>query len=404
MISIDDALDQVLAHSACATAVPVSVLDAVGLVLAEDVKSDIDSPPHDKALVDGYAVRSADVDKQAVNLRVIEQVTAGQLPTESLTAGTTIRVMTGAPIPTGSDAMIMVEHTRLIDDKTVFIEGRDVRVGSNIMAAATSLRRGDTVVSTGTTIRPIEVGLLSEVGRTQVLAFPRPKVAILATGNELVEADRFPPPGAIRNSNGPMLNALVGQAGGEAVPLGIATDDSETLMRLVSQALDSDVTVLSGGVSAGVLDLVPSVLARLDVRKVFHRVNLKPGKPLWFGSRQEDGLRQLVFGLPGNPVSSLVCFELFVRPALAKLAGRPCAVRKMQAAILAEPFIQRANRPTYHPSVLDSPQGSDCPFVEPLNWHGSADLKALIDATCLAYFPAGERTFAAGESIDVLRL
>jgi molybdopterin molybdotransferase len=245
---------------------------------------------------------------------------------------------------------------------------------------------------------------LAEVGRAKVRAIPRPQVAIIATGDELVDASETPAPGQIRNSNGPLLAGLTAQAGAAVSMAGIARDNAASLRERISSALDSDLVVLSGGVSAGVLDLVPQVLAELGVQQVFHKVNLKPGKPLWFGVRPNEGGRPptLVFGLPGNPVSSLVCFELFVRPAIQKLSGREPAGLTRQPAILTQEHRQRGDRPTYWPAVVSAAGGQT--RVTPLPWKGSGDLRTLTDANALVCFPPGERRFEAGEVLDVLQL
>jgi molybdenum cofactor synthesis domain-containing protein len=351
------------------------------------------------------------------------------------------------------------------------------------------------VLQSGKVLRAIEIGLLAEVGHETVHIIPTPRVAVLATGNELVPAGSVPGPGQIRNSNGPLLEGLVSQAGGMSIPLGIARDEPADLQGHIELGLERDILLLSGGVSAGVLDLVPQVLAELGVEQIFHKVNLKPGKPLWFGVKRhpEQGRQTLVFGLPGNPVSGLVCFELFVRPAIEKLSGREPRGLPRVTAILTQEHKQRGDRPTYWPAqlrngilleglearVLEIPslaalafcsselttpltgiigfaevlQGSQSLsekerryaenilksgrllkdmlndvlsaarnmdraaskahpdmnaigdlIVTPLPWQGSGDLRTLTDANCLAYFPAGDRIFRAGEQIDVLLL
>ncbi|HVW38591.1 MAG TPA: molybdopterin molybdotransferase MoeA, partial [Pirellulales bacterium] len=218
----------------------------------------------------------------------------------------------------------------------------------------------------------------------------------------LVEPHLQPAPGQIRNSNGPMLLACIRRACGVPIELGIARDQREALRERITAGLQADALVLSGGVSAGVLDLVPELLAELGVQKVFHKVSVKPGKPLWFGVLDRGEPQTLVFGLPGNPVSSLVCFELFVRPALARLAGRPFAGLAAVSARLTAEFVQRGDRDAYHPAWLaESPDG---PTVEPLRWKGSADLRALSTANALIRFPSGDRTFGAGEQVCVYRL
>jgi molybdopterin molybdotransferase len=278
------------------------------------------------------------------------------------------------------------------------------------------MRRGELVLPPGASIRAIEIALLCEVGSTSVQVIPCPTVAVLPTGNELLDpADPLSASG-IRNSNGPMLAAAVAQAGGIARNLGVARDDAAELRSLIAAGLEADILVLSGGVSEGVLDLVPGVLAELGVREVFHKVHLKPGKPIWFGTFAADGMQKLVFGLPGNPVSSLVCFELFVRPAIQTLAGRGFFGLPRVQARLSQTFVLRGNRPTYQPAVLhglpdnagaDGPllsSDAGSPTVEPLKWQGSADIRTLARSNALACFPTGDRSYAAGETLEVLLL
>lgn len=401
MKSVEDALADVLACAEPIEPESLPVPDALGLVLAEDVTSDVDSPSHDKSTVDGYALLAADLAAGLRELKVLEELTAGELPGRDVTSGTATRVMTGVPIPAGADAVVMIEHTELVTDQVVRIENQDVVSGQNVMPRAASLARGEVVLRRGVHLRPIEVGLLCEVGHWRPIVHRRPRVGVLATGNELVPADHTPASGQIRNSNGPMLCALVQRAYGEPVNLGIAQDDMDALRQLIQRGLQQDVLVLSGGVSAGTLDLVPRVLNELGVEQVFHKVNLKPGKPLWFGQLARGRTRTLVFGLPGNPVSSLVCFELFVRPAVGRLAGLESIGLPSCRALLAEPFQQRADRPTYFPSFLEPADSDSVPSVRPLDWQGSGDLRTLVEANCLAYFPPDQRGWEAGETVSV---
>lgn len=399
MLSIDEALAEIRAHVRPLAAARVSLADALGCVLAEDVASDVDSPPHDKSVVDGYAVRAADIGADGVSLAVIEEIVAGAVPRRVVTAGGASRIMTGAPLPDGADAVVMVERTQLIEPGTVRLAPQQVVPGQNIVPRAASMRRGEPVLAAGHLLRPMEIGLLAEVGRHEVLAFPRPKVAVLATGNELVSPAEVPAAGQIRNSNGAMLLAAVRGVGSDGVDLGIGRDDRESLRRLMTDGLRCDVLVISGGVSAGVLDLVPGVLADLGVRQVFHKVNIKPGKPMWFGVHAADGPAKLVFGLPGNPVSSLVCFELFVRPALRVLAGQHFSPRATIIARLAAPFTHRGDRPTYYPARATV--GRDGYTVEPLAWQGSGDLRTLASANALIHFTGGDKTYSTGDVVDV---
>lgn len=410
MISIDEALQLVLASAKAKNPVRTAVRDSVGLVLAENVASDVDSPPHDKAMVDGYAVVKADLAGATVELVVIEEVTAGAVPTKKVAPGLATRIMTGAPVPDGAEAVVMIEQTEQLAGNNdgparVRINDTQVAESGNIMRRATSLAVGGQVLASGTEIRPIEVGVLSEVGRVEVDVFPRPTLAVLSTGNELVSPDVRPAAGQIRNSNSPMLSAQADRAGAGATDLGIARDVEEEIETLVRRGLEHDVLVLSGGVSAGVLDLVPAVLQKLRVEQVFHKVHLKPGKPLWFGVHEGANRRCLVFGLPGNPVSSLVCFELFVRPAIGKIAGNPRRHLPRRCANLVQEFVQRGDRPTYFPAALhDVPGNNGLPRVEILNWRGSADLSTLAQANCLVEFAPGQNTYAAGDRVNALML
>ncbi|MEX2113241.1 MAG: gephyrin-like molybdotransferase Glp [Pirellulales bacterium] len=406
MLSVDEALQRVLSHAAAGQTIVVPLGEALGLVLAEDVASDVDSPPHDKALVDGYAVCAADLVEGRAELIILEEVTAGAVPGKRVTRGHATRIMTGAPLPDGADSVVMIEQTTIAPagDPTprVQIAAPRMNLGQNIMRRAASMARGDLVLHSGSRLRAIELGVLAEVGRVAARVIGRPSLAVLSTGNELVPAADVPQPGQIRNSNGPLLLAAAHAAGAVAHDLGIATDDADALRRAISRGLDDDVLLISGGVSAGVLDLVPGVLAELGVEQVFHKVDLKPGKPIWFGVRTDGNRRTLVFGLPGNPVSSLVCFELFVRPAIGKLAGRDDAGLRALDVPLSIPFSQRSDRPTYHPARLTDTAGKLA--IEPLRWQGSGDLRTLVAANALAYFPPGARQFEPGETIRVLRL
>ena len=406
MLSMDEALALILREVDLPPSRAVPIADALGLILDENITSDIDSPPHDKSVVDGYAIIAASVTSPQTELTVIEEVTAGQVPTRRVEPGSATRIMTGAPIPDGADAVVMVEKTTSNDGPPprVRILESPVKPGQNIVRRGASMQRGDEVLAADLHrhLRPIEIGLLAEVGRATVKVL-EPSAAVLATGNELVAAFEIPGPGQIRNSNGPMLVALVKDAGTAAIDLGIARDTEADLRTKIEQGLDADVLILSGGVSAGVLDLVPQVLAECGVQEVFHKVNVKPGKPLWFGTCRRDGQNRLVFGLPGNPVSTLVCFELFVRPALKKLAGcRDCQPRPLEAT-LTKPHQQRGERATYWPAKLET-AADGSRVVTPLAWKGSGDLRTLADANGLAIFPPGERQYGPGERISVLPL
>lgn len=407
MLSVLEAQTLVLRQAMPLTAemTPLSA-GALGLVLAEDIVSDLDMPPYDKAMMDGYAIRSADLRAGQATLLVIEEVVAGQTPQKTLGPGQATRIMTGAPMPAGADAVVMVERTHLRDDGRVEVNDPALQPGKNLLGRGREMRCGDRVLEAGSVLRPQEFGLLATVGRTAVKAYPAPRVAVLSTGDEVVDAAQSPGPGQIRNSNGPMLAAQVNRAGGVPHYLGIARDRLDSLRPLVAEGLRAPILLLSGGVSAGKLDLVPGVLEELGVQAHFHKVTMKPGKPVFFGTRpmaeagEAAGRQGLVFGLPGNPVSSYVCFELFVRPAIRRLAGHAQAGPQMIQAALAEDFAYKTDRPTYHPVQL---QANGCGWtIRPRPWFGSPDLRTVTQTNAFVLFPEGDHQHRAGQAFPVL--
>jgi len=417
MLTVAEALDSILTTVRRLPAVGLPLEEALGLVLAEEIISEDDSPPFDKALMDGYAVRAEDVRSGQARLRVIEEVTAGRLPQKTLGPGEATRIMTGAPLPAGADAVVPIEETRAGDATgelpEVVIDGAPVTAGTNVLPRGAATKRGDRVLSSGRRLRPQEIGALAELGRATIQVYRRPRVAVLATGDELVTPGEKPGPGQIRNSNEPMLAAQIRAMGADAVPLGIARDERTHLRERIEAGLSCDMLLLSGGVSAGKLDLVPSELEAAGVQQVFHKIRMKPGKPLWFGilEQQRAGDREpaegstesrppcYVFGLPGNPVSSMVCCELFARTAVRKLMDWEPAAPQAIPARLADEYVMRGNRPTYHPAHLE--WTSTGPTVRAVDWIGSSDLRATVDANAMVFFPAGERTYVPGEIMDV---
>jgi molybdopterin molybdotransferase len=365
---------------------------ALGQVLAADVASDVDSPPFDKSLMDGYAVRAADVTGNT-ELRVVEEVQAGKMPMKPVGPGEAVRLFTGAPMPAGADAVVMRERTESPSADRVVIREMP-KVGQNILKRAMEMKLGETVLPAGSLLTPAAFGLLATVGRTTVSAIPHPKVSVLATGDELVEANMKPKDGQIRNSNGPMLVAQASRAGSLPRYLGIARDEEAVLTSYIREGLNTaHILILAGGVSAGDFDLVPKVLTSLGVVPQFHHVKMKPGKPLFFGTKGDV----LVFGLPGNPVSSFVGFELFVKPAIRTMAGHTDAGPRTLKLMLSEPFAANNNRPTYHPAKRVT-RG----LVRGLPWFGSPDLRTLLAADSFLILPPGEVNYPAGTTVDVL--
>jgi molybdopterin molybdotransferase len=298
-------------------------------------------------------------------------------------------------MPDGADAVVMVERTETIPGGRVLVNDPGLSAGRNVLPRGKEMRAGEIVLPTGSVLTPPALGLLAAVGRARATVFPRPRVGVLVTGNELVEPDATPGPGQIRNTNGPMLAAQVVRAGGVPRLLGVGHDDLTVLTALVREGLaTSDVLLLSGGVSVGAYDLVPGVLRELGVSAHFHRVRMKPGKPLLFGTR--EGV--VVFGLPGNPVSSFIGFELFVRPALRLLAGHEDEP-PTQEMRLRTPLTATNDRPTFHPA-----RRHETNQVEPLPWFGSADLRALLAADALIALPPGDVKYGDGDPVQVVLL
>jgi len=405
MLTVLEALAAIHEHARPLPAVSCPLAEALGCVLAEDALADLDSPPFDKALVDGYAVRSTDLQSSGGWLALGESIMAGQTPSRSLGEREAALVMTGAPVPPECDAVVMHEKTRARDDG-VLVLAPDVRPGQNLMLRGREMRAGEVAVARGSVLEPARLGVLASVGRTEVMIVPRPCMAIVPTGDELVEPGQRPGPGQIRNSNAVMIHALAIQAGARARVLPIAPDEPEPLGRILGQGIESDLLVITGGVSAGQRDLVPPALLALGVKCVFHKVALKPGKPLWFGigPPRGGGPGALVFGLPGNPVSGLVGFLLFVKAALWELAGMPRPLARWKKARLATEFNQRGDRTTFFPARLVEREedGANLPAVETLPWSGSADLRSAAAADGFAVFAAGDRHYATGEIVDFL--
>lgn len=399
LLPVADALAIVRREAKTLAPLPLPPTPAlIGTVLAEAVESDIDSPPYTKALMDGYAVQSSAAPSSV--LRIVEEIAAGKVPSKRVGPGEAARIMTGAPIPEGADAVIPIEKTEspAAGEVRVLIAPRS---GLNILPRGAEMKAGETILRSGTLLGPQEFGILASVGRTTASVYARPKVAVISTGDEIVEPSRLPGPGQIRNSNSPMLAAQIQRAGGIGEVLGIARDNLESLRSLIGTGLgEFDVLILSGGVSAGKFDLVPGVLQELGVAAHFHKIALKPGKPLFFGTLGS----KLVFGLPGNPVSSFVCFELFIRPALKSLMGMSDSRPRTTRLLLGVDFRADNDRPTYWPARVEFGDGTAQPSVQPLAWTGSADLRSIHGADALLVIPPGQITWTADMLVPVILL
>jgi len=372
-----------------------------GLVLAESVAAREDVPPFANTAMDGYAVRAADTvgatDDAPITLEVVADLPAGHAPSAPVGPGEAVRIMTGAPIPDGADAIVPVEQTSRDCATRVQIH-RAAAGGAHIRDAGGDVVAGEVVFTPGAVLNPAAVGVLASLGVTEVLVHPRPRVAVLATGDELVDGDAPLAPGQIRNSNGPMLRALVAEAGCEVLDLGIARDDEAALEALLLEAAAGcDAIVTSGGVSVGDYDVVKAVLSRIGVL-VWSQVAIKPAKPLAFGV---IGTTPIV-GLPGNPVSSHVSFELFARPALRRMAGHEHLDRPVVTATAAEALGRRPDGKTHFDRVVVR-LGADGFTVQRSGGQGSNVLSAVARANGLAVLPDGDGV-GPGEPVRVMLL
>jgi molybdopterin molybdotransferase len=398
MIPVDAALDIVLKHTPSLGVEEVPLTEVLGRVLAEDVRTDVDLPPFDRSAMDGYAVRASDVAQAPVVLEVAGQIRAGQWPDQRLPPGQAVQVMTGAPVPAGATAVQPVEKTRAIDGGRRVEILEPVATGSHIARQGAEGHAGDEVLARGVTIDPASVAVLASVGKAKVLVGRRPTVSILITGDELVDVWDQPTRGRIRNSNGYALMAQARWAGAEARALGVVPDQAPRIAEAVRAGFASDVLVISGGVSAGAFDLVEEVLARFDVGFLFTKVAIKPGAPLVFGRRGD----KLVFGLPGNPVSAQVTFDLFVRAALLRMQGARVVTRPQVEVELLESVTNRSGRRNHLPARVHLDGGRL--VAEPLRSVGSADVVAHARANALVVMETERLRAEAGEKAPAILL
>ncbi len=371
----------------------LDVGEALGYVLAEEIRTDREYPPFDRSTRDGFAVRACEAAAGA-KLRCAGEVKAGDNVTLPLAAGNCVQIMTGAAVPPGVDAVVMLEFTSREGDAITF--QRATMPGQNIVPRGSEAHAGDVALQPGLRLGFAELAIAAQVGAAQLLCARKPRVAILSTGDEVVPISETPGPFHIRNSNSISLAAQVRLAGGEPVLLGNALDRSDDLGAKIEQGLREDVLVLSGGVSMGKYDLVESVLQAMGAEFFFDAVAIRPGKPTVFARCREA----LVFGLPGNPVSTMVTFLLFVVPALDVLSGAPARPLALLEATLAEPMKEKPGLMHFLPARVEWRGGSA--EVRPLRWQGSGDIAALSRANCFLVVPADRQDIAAGEKVSVL--
>jgi molybdopterin molybdotransferase len=392
-LSVDEALERILARVKPLAPVSVELLDVLGLTLAEDVVADHDVPPFRNSAMDGYAVRGADVSTAPVKLRVTGEIAAGMTPSGRINAGEAMRIMTGAPLPDGADTIVRVEDTdNRTDTVTITVP---TKLGISVRAAGEDLKRGETILRTGTTLRAAEIGVLATLGRGRVSVIPRPRVAVLSTGDELVELNDELRAGQIRDANRYSLSSAARAMGATPIPLGIVRDTAQDLRRAHRDAAErADVIVTSGGVSVGDHDHVKPVVDELGSMD-FWSIAIRPGRPLAFG--EIDG--KLIFGLPGNPVSSLLGFELFVRPALLKMAGRtllqrPRVTARFEGTLDTPPGLRFFARGIYDPVA-----GT----VRTTGPQGSGILRSMALANCFIDVPDTVQHVDAGATVTVIR-
>lgn len=400
MISADEALRIVLENVTPLGVERISILGGLGRVLAEEIRSPRDIPGFDNSAMDGYALRAADIatasETTPVSLKVIETVGAGKMPTQRVEPGTAVRTMTGAPIAEGADAIIQVERTRGTGSKVEILASAESR--SFIRPRGEDLREGELLMSTGKVLTASDLGTLASLNRSMLDVYRKPEVAIVATGDELVDVDQIPTGAQIVNSNAYALAAAITEAGGDPTILKIARDTVEDTRERLSEAMRFDVVFSTGGVSAGEFDHVKGVMDELGMRVLFHGVAQRPGKPLKFGIMAE----RPVFGLPGNPVSTMVCFYLYARPALQKMGGH----RKLglpRVAVTCASDIKVANNLTEFVRVRLE-RKDDAIYATPTGNQGSGILSSLSRADALLIGSAKESLFKAGSRATVLLL
>ena len=377
----------------------VPLTESMHRILREDVLADSDSPRFDKAVRDGFAVRFEDLSASPAELRIIGESRAGHpaVAGTNVTSSTCCEIMTGAAIPQGANAVVMVEHTeRLSADRVRIL--RSVREGEGLMHRGVEMRAGEHLLKSGKKIMLADIGTLANVGKASVAVSKRPRVAILATGDELVEVRENPDASRIRNSNSYSLHAQVTDAGAEPVLLGIARDNLSDLREKIRLGLEHDIVLVSGGVSMGKYDFVEDVFSEFGVKVLFDQVAMKPGKPTVFGHRGET----FVYGLPGNPVSTMVAFRMFVRPLISKLLqAEDTEITNLEAQLDA-PTRRDSSRTAIVPALVRFEER--CYRIRTAPWKGSSDLAGLSRANALVVIPQGEGMIDAGEWVEFFRI
>jgi molybdenum cofactor synthesis domain-containing protein len=398
MIPIAEAIEIVLSHAPRLGVESVQLKNTVGRFLAEDIIADTDLPPFDRAQMDGYAVRAADVANTPARLRIAGESAAGAGWHHEMNSSEAVRIMTGAPVPQGADAVQQVELTREVNGDVEILES--VSSGRSIVRQASEIKAGATVLRAGEQISAAMIATLASFGYAEVKVSRRPRVAVMATGSELVDVNQRPARDQIRDSNNYTIEAYASQSNAIVARLPLAGDDTEELKRAMREAAETcDVLITSGGVSMGVYDFTKAALKELGAEIFFERVALRPGKPTVFARLGNA----LVFGLPGNPVSVAVTFNLLARTALRAMQGATQTTLTEEPAVLALDVKGSADRESYLPAVLRTDEKGVL-LAEPLKWGGSSDFVSFARATALINLPAGKKTLPAGSITKVVRL
>jgi molybdopterin molybdotransferase len=391
MISFEQAFNIVMSTSFRTGTEEISYTDSLNRILAGDIASDMDLPPFKKSSVDGFACRKTDLGN---DLEILETIPAGNWPSKAVGSNQCSRIMTGAPVPDGADCVIMVEETEILP--TGLIRFRSSFKKENIANKGEDVRKGELVLMAGKKIRPQDIAVMASVGHILVTVSKMPRVAVISSGSELVEPNIFPGVSQIRNSNSSQLIAQIERAGASGKYYGIAADDEAKTLSIVEKAIsENDMVLLTGGVSMGDFDFVPSVLEQAGVKILFTRIAVQPGKPTTFGLHPQS----VIFGLPGNPVSSFIQFEVLVRPLLTKMMGcewRPLSIKMTMNKKFTRKY---AERMAFIPVKF-----TDEDSVSPVEYHGSAHISALPEADGIISMPVGKNIIEKGELVSVRQI
>lgn len=383
----------------------LDVLEANGRALAEPITADRDFPPFRRATRDGYAVRASDLSTVPATLEVVAEAKAGGTVVPPIVSGQAVSIMTGAPVPDGADAIVMVEFTSRAGNR-VEVQ-RTINPGDNVVPVGAEGRKGDVMLAQGMRLDYAAIAVAAAGGRSRLVVYSRPRIAVLSTGDEVVDIDVLPGPNQIRNSNSYSLAIQITQAGGEPVLLPIAPDEPNRLRELLREGLESDLLLIAGGVSMGKYDLVEQALSDLNAEFLFTGAQIQPGKPVVFGAvpstagANETSMSQKYFlGLPGNPISTMVCFELFARPLVEALAGMPPRKLSFVYAKLKTDIKTKLGLKRFLPANLSGEFENS--QVELVHWQGSGDLGAVARSNCYIVIPPDRERIPSGEFVPVL--